>query len=339
MKRFKCLMCIMTAVFMLAGCGSAFDSASGEAMYDMAVNGKPVSASGWKSSESYYSSSLDSTMGAVTKEEVSADTSLKSSSQTDTAGLTERKYIRSFRITVETLEFDNFVAGIENEVKALGGYIESSSISGTGINVKYNNRQANITARVPNEVLDEFVNMVGNAANITYKYEDTKDVTLSYIDMESRVKTLEVQHERLLVLLEKADTVDNIISLENRLSDVLYEIEYYKSQLRNYDSLISYSTVNLAINEVIRMTVVEEDSFGERISNGLSETFYEMGEDIKDFVAGFVINLPYIVIWGVILAVAVIIVVRIFKKLSRKASENKKTKIKHIEEPGSEDNE
>lgn len=337
MKRFKCLMCIMTAVFMLAGCGSTFNSAEGEIMYDMAVNSKPASASGWKGE--YYSSSLSDSKEVVFEESASADTSLNNSSQTDTAGLTERKYIRSFRITAETLEFDSFVASIENEVKALGGYIENSSISGTGINVKYNNRQASITARVPNEVLDEFVNRVGNAANITYKYEDTRDVTLSYIDMESRVKTLEVQHERLLALLEKADTVDNIISLENRLSEVLYEIEYYKSQLRNYDSLISFSTVNLTINEVVRMTVVEEEGFGERISNGLSESFYEIGEDIKDFVAGFVINLPYIVIWGVILGVALLVVVRIVKKCSGKASHNSKNKKNYMVEPGSEDNE
>ena len=53
------------------------------------------------------------------------------------------------------------------------------------------------------------------------------DVTLRYVDVDSHKKALETEQERLLALLEKAENVEDIITIENRLSDVRYELENY----------------------------------------------------------------------------------------------------------------
>lgn len=59
--------------------------------------------------------------------------------------------------------------------------------------------------------------MVEDQANVTERSETTTDVTLQYSDLESRKKTLTTEQERIWALLEKADTLEAVIALEERL--------------------------------------------------------------------------------------------------------------------------
>ena len=91
-------------------------------------------------------------------------------------------------------------------------------------------------ARIPADRLDRFVETVESAGNVTSKQEQVTDVTLQYSDTESRKKSLEIEQERLWALLEKAESLDAVVALEARLSEIRYELESYTSQLRPYDN-------------------------------------------------------------------------------------------------------
>ena len=65
----------------------------------------------------------------------------------------------------------------------------------------------------------------------------------------------------ILELLEKAGTVEDIITIEGRLSEVRYQLEAYASQLRTFDNQVDYSTVHINISEVERETKVEPKTF------------------------------------------------------------------------------
>ncbi len=106
-------------------------------------------------------------------------------------------------------------------------------------------------------------------------------MTLQYSDIESHKKTLKIEQDRLWALLEKADSMDSIIALEERLSDIRYELESYESQLRLYDNQIEYSKVTLNINEVKRYTEVVPESAGEQILKGLSDNGRRLAEGVK----------------------------------------------------------
>ena len=136
--------------------------------------------------------------------------------------------------------------------------------------------------------------------------------------MESRKKALEVEQERLLSLLEKAETVEDIIVIETRLSEVRYELESYGSQLRTYDNKVDYSTVNIDIREVERVTPVAEESVWDRIKNGVGESIYDILRDIKNFVIGFIIDLPYIIVWAIILFLLYKLVKIIYHKVRKR---------------------
>ena len=158
---------------------------------------------------------------------------------------------------------------------------------------------------------------------LTYKSESSEDVTLSYVDTESRLKSLNTEYDALIEILEKAESLDDVIQLQARISEVTYQIESYQSRLRKYDDLIAYCTVHIDITEVRKVTRNEEVmTFGERITNGLSETFSDIGNDLTDMSVDLIVSLPYILIWAIVIAAAVIII-RIIVRRIRKKREQK----------------
>ena len=249
---------------------------------------------------------------------------------------TARKLIKRVNMTLETLEFEKSCNMIEQCVGQFRGYIESSSIRNNDyVSTYYNtysNRTASYTIRIPNELVDEFVSATGNIGSILSSSSSTEDITLGYLDVESRAKALEIQQERLLALLEQATSVDEIISLEDRISQVTYELESKESILRNYDNLVSYSTVTIALNEVKEITEVvpEPETMGERIARGFTDSIEDITEGLKNFVVWFVVNIPYIIIFLIIIAIATLIViglVRLFKKICIKKYEHDQKKF------------
>ncbi len=226
------------------------------------------------------------------------------------------KIIRTFYMDVETQEFDSLITKLDSEISRLSGYVEDSKIGGRSIYNREGARNASITARIPRDKVDEFVNTVGESANVVNRQESTENVTLQYADIESRKKALGIEQERLFALLEKADTMENIVTLESRLSDIRYELQNYETTLRTYDNKVEYSTVTLSIQEVEKLTpsVEIKQTVGTRIQNGFSNTMYRLSEGSKNFVVWFVVNLPYLLIWAVIIIAAVLVGKRIYKR-------------------------
>ncbi len=229
---------------------------------------------------------------------------------------TQDKIIRTFYLDVETQEFDSLINRIKSEIGRLEGYVESSDISGRGYNSRRSTRYGSIVARIPSSKVNDFVDTVNDNANVVSQKESSENVSLQYIDAKSKVETLKLEQERLFAILEKEVSMENIISLESRLSDIRYELQNYESKLRYYDNKVAYSTVTMSIQEVEKLTPVEEEkpTVATRISNGFSDTVYNLSEGVKDFVVWFIVNLPYLIIWAVIIAAIVIAVRRIYKR-------------------------
>lgn len=247
--------------------------------------------------------------------------------------LAGRKLIKNVNLNVETEQFDVLVPNLERRVAALGGYIEDMSSYSRGNNyssdyvgTKYL-RYANMTVRMPKENLDTFLDEVGEQTNIVSRSENVTDVTLQYVDLESHKKALTTEQDRLLELMEKAETVEDIITIEGRLSEVRYQIESMESQLRTYDNRIDYSTVYLSIDEVERYTPTEEVTTGERIRTGFMDSVKGVGRGISNFAIWFVINLPYLIVWAVIIVIIVLIVRAVIKGVKKRRAKKSAKRV------------
>ncbi|MBP8703045.1 MAG: DUF4349 domain-containing protein, partial [Acetatifactor sp.] len=207
----------------------------------------------------------------------------------------------------------------------LGGYIESlDAYNGSTYYSYRSTRNANLTIRIPKDRLEEFQNTVSELGNVTSRSENVQDVTLTYVDLQSHRDALQTEQERLLQLLEQAESIEDIITIEQRLSDVRYQLESMESQLRSYDNQVDYSTVYLYIDEVEVYTPVEEETTWERISAGFMDSLKSIGEGIKEAAIWFVIHIPYLVIWAIVIVIIVLILKKIKKRTKRIRAEEKK---------------
>ena len=230
---------------------------------------------------------------------------------------TERKLIRTVELNLETENYDSLIEGLEQQINELGGYIEYKDAYHGNYNSKkngYRNRHANITARIPANKLDEFTGKVAEIGNITYESESVEDVTLQYVDLSSHKKMLVAEQTRLMELLENANSMEDIITIESRLSEVRYQIESMESQLRTFDNQVDYSTVHINVEEVEHYTPQPEKSTWERIKSGFGENVYRVTNGIKNFAIQFVIAIPIMVLWGVGIAVGILLARAILKR-------------------------
>ena len=255
-------------------------------------------------------------------EEYVEDTMGESDGQADTVGenaqTTERKLIRTVEMDVETQNFENILNQVEQKVTELGGYVENSSLNQNSMYSQYRNRSAEYTVRIPEERLDEFVQMVEEGTNVTYRQNSVEDVTLSYVDLESHKEALETEETRLLELLEQAEDMADILAIESQLSNVRYQLDSMESQLRTKDNQVDYATIYLYISEVERLSEIPDETAWSRITTGFVNSIYDIGVGIREAAIWFVIHLPYLLVWGIVITGAVLIVRLIWKKCHRR---------------------
>ncbi|MDO5551639.1 MAG: DUF4349 domain-containing protein [Lachnospiraceae bacterium] len=218
----------------------------------------------------------------------------------------ERKLIRNMNLDVETMEFDSLVTAIQKKVAELQGYIEQSDISGNSITQmgRPSRKHASMTLRIPADKLNSFIAQVEADGNVTYKSETVSDVTLQYSDIESRLKTLRLEQERLWELMAKAETTEAIIALEARLTEVSSEIESSESRLRYLDNSVTYSTVYLNLSEVDLETPTEPETAWQQIQRGFARNLNALGSALTACFIGLISGSPILLFFILLILLA-----------------------------------
>lgn len=229
-----------------------------------------------------------------------------------------RKLIRTVTIDAETDDLDALLSQLDEQLKELGGYVQDKTVrNGRDSNRRY----ATMTLRIPVEKLDAFVGRVEDATNILSSSEKAEDVTLRYTATKSQIKALETEEARLLELMEKAQSLNDLLALESRLADVRRELETVQSQLKVFDSLIDYGTLHLTITEVKEYTPVEEEepTVWERIGTGFVRSLQGVWKILTELFVFVIVALPYLVI-----PVGVCVLVILLHRRNRKKRAEKK---------------
>ncbi|MCR4655645.1 MAG: DUF4349 domain-containing protein [Lachnospiraceae bacterium] len=311
---------------LLTGCGSsssAKEETSGARQYSYDDD---VMAAAAMPGEDYYDYYEEPAMeeaanGIAASKGVMTDDS--GAEQEIEAASDKRKLIKTVNMDVETESFDELVNNILNKINALGGYPENTSVNGSNYG-STSNRYAYITARIPAEKLDGFVEEIAGNSNVLSRNESIDDVTLNYVDMEAKKKSLQTEYDRLNKLIETAEDLETLILLEERLAEVRYELESYESRLRTIDNQVTYATVNISISEVVKYTPTptHEESLWERMAGSFTESCEAMIEGLKNLLVVFVAALPFLILLAVI-ALIIILVIRFCIKKSQARAQKK----------------
>lgn len=246
-------------------------------------------------------------------------------SAADTASIPlpeNRKWVITMSLTAETENLTDAMGLLAEKIQESGGYVESQSISGTAVN-SGRSPSAYITVRVPAEQLDSFVEDVSGMTNVVSSSRYVEDITLRYTDTEGRVKALQTEEARLLELMEQAETMSDLLEIEERLTEVRYQLENYTSTLRLYDNQVDYATLDLTLREVEKFTPPEKQGFWQKVTSGLADSIVDLGQGMVDVTAWVLIELPYLVLVGLLGWLLVFLTRRSIKK--RRAKKEQKT--------------
>ena len=308
MKKALSLLLAVLLVFALCACGSANSASSAPAAsYDMAYT------------EAAYPAEAEEYGGFA----VTGGTQLESGSGAAPEGSPE-KLIYSASATVETTEFDGTIEKLSALVEQYGGFVESSSVNGSNYYTQSrgysSTRYASYVIRVPSDKFSALMGSLSTLGNVPYSHTYTENITAQYYDTDARLTAYQTQEARLLEMMDAAETVEDLIAIEEKLTELRYQIESLQSTLKNWDRQVAYSTLDLEVQEVVEYTPESRMSYGQELALALSSGLKRTGEFFKDLLLAIVGALPALVILAVVLA----ILIPVWKKRrkARKARKN-----------------
>lgn len=304
MKKTLSLLLAALLVFSLCACGSADSAVSApSAAYDMAAT-----------EAAYPEPAEEAEYGGFAAAE---DALLSASGGTAPEGMPE-KLIYSASATVETTTFDETVEKLSALVAEYGGFVESSSINGSNYYTQSrgysSERYASYVIRVPSDKFSTLMGSLSTLGNVPYSHTYTENITAQYYDTDARLTAYETQEARLLEMMEMAESVEDLISIEEKLTELRYKIESLQSTLNNWDRQVNYSSLSLEVQEVIEYTPESRMSYGQELKLALTNGLKRAGQFFKDLLLWLVGALPTLVILAVVLAVAIPLLKKHIKK-------------------------
>ena len=258
--------------------------------------------------------------GAYDKMEMENGSAVSDSALESSTLPEDRKLIRTVRTQAETNDLTAVMTQLEEKVSQFGGYLQQKEVYQGSSYRGTQYRNASLTIRIPAKDLDTFLSQLSSAAHVVSTNETVDDVTLYYIDVDSQLKALRTEEERLLAMMEKAENLSDLLAIEQRLTQVQQEIQSVTSQLKALDSQIEYATIYLDLSEVVEYTPVEEKSSWQKIGDGFVESLSDIWDGFVNFFVWVLANSPHLVLWGGIITVVVLLIRRANKR--RKAKKN-----------------
>lgn len=241
------------------------------------------------------------------------------------------KIIYSADATVETTDFDATVGGVLELVEKYGGWVESSSINGANYHNmargRVSTRSAYYSLRVPSADFETIMGALSTLGNVPYSHTYTENISAQYYDTEARLAAYRTQETRLLEMLEIAETVEDIIAIEEKLTELRYKIESLQTSLKNWDRQVSYSSIYLSVEEVEEYTPesLVQPSYGEKLLDAFESGIAGFVDTVGDIFIRLVEALPALaVIAAAAGTLAAIIRRRRNKKKAKKAAEDVK---------------
>jgi hypothetical protein len=186
-------------------------------------------------------SSLDSTrlddtarLPGVAGPDVSSDTS---------AALIEARVVITSTIALDVPAVRDTYFSVGELTRSYGGFVAQARIA------EDDNSAASLRLRLPANRHDEFLASLRDleGAKVRREETDSSEVTAEFTDLESRLRNLQRSEAQYQTLLNRAETIDEVIQVRGRLDDVRGQIEQATGQLNLLSDQTSFATINLTL--------------------------------------------------------------------------------------------
>lgn len=249
----------------------------------------------------------------------------------DSMTLLEEKLVYHCDMDIETLDYAKTMASIKNAITKYNGVIQAENESDNGRNWYYEDYYKTsgtlhnyIKVRIPSEKYENFLSELDGVGKIISKSTSVDNISQQYYDTTTQIEALQIQEKNLLSMLEKCETIEDMITVQSRLSEVQYELSSLQTNKRYMDIDVAYSYVNINVSEVMEyrqdVEPVKKNTFIDRLKNTLDAT----ADDFLTFMEGFLFLIIHLAPYMVIVAIFCFV---FRKKIKQKLADIKADKM------------
>ncbi|MBQ7955606.1 MAG: DUF4349 domain-containing protein [Lachnospiraceae bacterium] len=324
-KKISALLLIFMLAVSTAACGGSSDMAMGGSNKAEAMDSY------------YYDYGVEEEVWAESGGTMDSGVATGGSSGTNEV-ITGDKLVYTCDLTIQTLDYDNCVQTIKDNIKKYSGIIESESEYDDAYRWYYTDyvkqsgtRSMNIIIRIPSAKYYEFLDTLEGNGKIISKNSYVENISRQYYETGAMIDSLEIQQERLLEMMEQTGSIEDMITIEARLSEVQYQLSLYKNQLASMDADVEYSTITISVEEVMEYIqdepVKKDNTFLDRLQNTLVETWDFFWEMLEEILFLFIRLIPALIVIAVVLLIVNLIIRSVKKRKLRKLQ--KEAEIAH----------
>ncbi len=307
---------IVSIALCLSGCGNSAGSSVSysEETYDQVGNSYAAKEAAYDS----YAEEAAVDAGGYMMEGDAADTDNEGSALRAQDG---QKIVYTGSLSIQTLEYDKSAASIRRKIREAGGFSEAESENDNDYNWyrrstgPSSTRNLNITARIPSEKFESFMDSLQGDGKVMNRSMNAENISQVYANKETYKKALEKEQERLLAMMDKAVTIEDMIAVESRLSEVERQLNTYKTDLSAMDKDVQYSTIYISLEEVKRYSdETPTVTFPEKVKYAFEDAINSFTEFCEGIVLFIIRSFPFLIL----LAIVIALVIRLIRKRQEK---------------------
>ena len=307
---------IVSIALCLSGCGNSAGSSVSysEETYDQVGNSYAAKEAAYDS----YAEEAAVDAGGYMMEGDAADTDNEESALRAQDG---QKIVYTGSLSIQTLEYDKSAASIRRKIREAGGFSEAESENDNDYNWyrrstgPSSTRNLNITARIPSEKFESFMDSLQGDGKVMNRSMNAENISQVYANKETYKKALEKEQERLLAMMDKAVTIEDMIAVESRLSEVERQLNTYKTDLSAMDKDVQYSTIYISLEEVKRYSdETPTVTFPEKVKYAFEDAINSFTEFCEGIVLFIIRSFPFLILLTIVIA----LVIRLIRKRQEK---------------------
>lgn len=229
----------------------------------------------------------------------------------DSMTLLEEKLVYHCNLSIETLDYAGTMKSVKEAIAQYGGVIQSENETDSSYNWYYEDYHKTqgtmrnyIEVRVPSANYDSFVSSLDGVGKITSKSTSIDNISQQYYDTTTQIDALKIQEKNLLAMMEQCDTIEDMLTVQERLTTVQYELNRLQTNKRYMDVDVAYSYVNINIEEVMEFRIDEEpvktNTFVDRLINTLKSTGSGFLTFLEVLLFLIIRLFPYVLIFGIL---------------------------------------
>lgn len=336
----KAAACALAMIFLLSACGgmakseNAASQAAKEEYSSAYTQSSDYDVAAEESADAYYNEEAEMAVGAAADEAgaegAAAADGGSSAAEGDPGELesSNRKIVYTGNVSLQTLEYDQSAKSIHDKINQCGGFIESENASNndpywyyterSGASARRTHRNLSITARIPAEQFDAFMESLKEDGQVINTSVNAQNISVSYADHDASRKALEIERDRLLEMMEKAQTIEEMIAVEERLTQVERDLGEEKTTLSAMDRDVNFSTVYINLEEVFEYSeTVVETTYGERLHRAFDNAIEGFVTFWQEMILFIVETFPFLIM----LAILIFVIVKLARRSAKRRME------------------